>query len=173
MRVINILNMKKYAVQPNLAEKIALQLKFSKNYFFFLFGLKQRELMKHLGLIIEKDPRKIKIQPEEVSGKMVEWLNHSSHWRFDFSYRNMLGYTGLRREQAEAYFSQMGTDFRLWKLNYRLEIAKKRLLEDRSLKMDELSKDLGFKDKSNFYRQFRQKVGMTPRKWRENNGYPE
>ncbi len=173
LRVTNFFIMKRKAAQPSLADRIVLQLKLPRHQLFFLFGINQRDLRKSLGLSMPAIIPKVKISVDEVSEKMEEWLNHSYSWRFDFSYADMLKYTGLRREQAHSYFSRMGTDFRLWINAHRMEEAKKRLLEDRSLKIDEISKDLGFKDKSNFHRQFRLTVGVTPKQWRENNGFLE
>ena len=66
------------------------------------------------------------------------------------------------------YFKErVGMDFRTWRNRLRLEEAKRMLLERSDLQAAEISRRVGFSDRSNFSREFLAYTGLTPGQWRE------
>ena len=64
-------------------------------------------------------------------------------------------------------------DFRSWRIEQRINDAKKILLEDRDVPTSVVGDICGFSDRSNFHTQFVKLVGCSPKKWRETGGQPE
>ena len=65
------------------------------------------------------------------------------------------------------YFKErVGMDFRTWRNRLRLEEAKRMLLERPDLQAAEISRRVGFSDRSNFAREFLAYTGFTPGQWR-------
>lgn len=71
--------------------------------------------------------------------------------------------------------SKTGKPFRIWLSEYRLSLFEKMLRQNPETPVDEIAESCGYKDQSTFRRQFKEKYGMSPLKYRknlENNGSP-
>lgn len=69
------------------------------------------------------------------------------------------------------YFRQRyGMDFRTWRTRLRLEDAKRMLAENPAMQAAEAARRVGFSNRSNFARQFRDYTGFTPVQWRKRSG---
>lgn len=65
--------------------------------------------------------------------------------------------------------SQKGISFSQFVSNYRVEHAKKLMLQQPDLKITEVWMRSGFSSESAFFRSFKTSTGMTPSEWKENN----
>ena len=91
--------------------------------------------------------------------------------RKDFTVEDLAEASGLDSQLVKHYFSSYAkTDFRNWKKIQRIDIMKRLLLEKEDVPIADLIEQTGYKEKSSFYRNFRQQVGCTPKQWRECNG---
>ncbi|MDY4787672.1 MAG: helix-turn-helix domain-containing protein [Bacteroidaceae bacterium] len=72
-------------------------------------------------------------------------------------------YAALRQ-----YFQRhQGTTFRSWRTDLRLEEAKRLLVEEPNLSLNDIMDMVGFNDRGNFYRHFQKKVGCSPSAYRQ------
>ncbi len=70
-----------------------------------------------------------------------------------------------------ALFSRwVGRSFNEYLTDQRIERARKLLLENATLNIAEVARMVGYDDPGYFSRRFRQRVGMSPRQWRERGG---
>ena len=63
------------------------------------------------------------------------------------------------------YKDYFGVPFKTDLINMRLEYAK-RLIEETTLPFEEIAYQCGYTNEIHFYRQFKAKIGMTPREYR-------
>lgn len=78
---------------------------------------------------------------------------------------------GVSVRQLRLYYQDyLNKDFRSWKTSLRIIVAKRMLLEEGDMTIKQLALHLGFKDRSNFHRQFKSYVGCTPKTWQESGG---
>ena len=89
----------------------------------------------------------------------------------DFTIEDLSKANGLDVQMVRHYFSSYAKmDFRNWKKLQRVEVMKRLLLEKEDVPIADLIEKIGYKEKSSFYRNFRQLVGCTPRQWRDCHG---
>lgn len=73
-------------------------------------------------------------------------------------------------EMFKWYFAnRIGTPFRTWRQELRLEEAK-RLLREEDVSVSAVHKMAGIADKSNFHKMFRKQTGMTPQEYKNQFG---
>ena len=63
----------------------------------------------------------------------------------------------------------MGTTFFGLINRYRIEEAKKILLNTESIKMEQLAFDLGYNSKATFFKAFKENTNLSPAKFKEQN----
>ena len=74
---------------------------------------------------------------------------------------------GTTHAMLKWYFTnRMHTTFRTWRLDLRVEEAK-RLLRDEDASTSSVHTLVGVADKSNFHKLFHKQVGMTPKEYKE------
>lgn len=79
---------------------------------------------------------------------------------------------GTTHTALKWYFTnRLHTNFRTWRIALRMEEAKRLISEDRT-PIANIHKMVGVADKSNFYKQFRQATGMTPKEYKEQALHP-
>ena len=64
------------------------------------------------------------------------------------------------------FLSHKGVLFRTWRVMLRIEKAKQLLEMNPKIKISELQTQVGFSDKSYFFRRFKQVTGKTPNEYR-------
>ena len=70
---------------------------------------------------------------------------------------------GTTREFLGWYFrTEIGQDFRPWRVGLRIEYAKQLMAEELGISMNDLARKVGFATKSNFYGYFKKLTGETP-----------
>ena len=84
------------------------------------------------------------------------------------SMEEILDELDLTNQELSFYCSRiLNKKFLTWRKEIRIEDAKKLLLEHPEAPVRHIGYVVGFSDKSNFRRQFREVVGCTPTEWRE------
>ena len=96
---------------------------------------------------IEKVYRDVGISIESLSGKLSIPPDHLSQIIDEILNKNFTGFIN----------------------GFRIEEAKKRLLEERGKTIQEISHQVGFKSKAAFYRAFKKYTGKSPSEFRKNN----
>ena len=64
------------------------------------------------------------------------------------------------------YFSADGRDFRTWRTALRIQDAMEQMKAHPSIPLSTISRRVGFSDRSNFARLFKEHTGVTPNQWR-------
>ena len=65
------------------------------------------------------------------------------------------------------YFEADGKDFRSWRTELRLRDAMQQMLSEPRTPLSTIARRVGFSDRSNFARLFKQYTGVTPLQWRK------
>ena len=113
------------------------------------------------------------IDYDEIHLKVNDWAEHRAAAGPDFTLGNIAEDIGVPKRALSRYFEDwLKVDFRLWRNRIRIASAQRMLLVD-DVDMGEMAMRLGFKDKSNFHRQFKALVGCTPGRWKNSGGHPE
>lgn len=106
-------------------------------------------------------------------GNMLEaWFDDEANLRYNFSISDLAYKFGVRTAVLSDYFRLvLKKDFRSYKIERKIAVAKEILLYDEDVIILRVAERLGFRDKSNFHRQFKKYVGCTPRQWRNCSGH--
>ena len=65
------------------------------------------------------------------------------------------------------YFAADGKDFRTWRTALRIEDAMAQMKAEPDTPISTISRRVGFSDRSNFARLFKEHIGLTPFQWRQ------
>lgn len=154
---------------------------------FLLFGINNRDkhlylkTKKHkdrpgrqerLSLALKKQDNKK--SAEEIADLIKIWLSDESNYLKDFSLSDLSKSIGVSQRSLSRYFElHSETDFRSWKSELKIAKAKNLLLDQYDMDIAAVANAVGFKDRSNFHKQFKMLCGCTPGQWRDTNGHPE
>lgn len=78
-----------------------------------------------------------------------------------------------RRELSEYFDVHLHSTFRIWLSDIRLAEAQKMIVAHPEFSNDTISTACGFSSRSQLYKIFSDKLGMSPKQWREKNGVVE
>lgn len=78
-----------------------------------------------------------------------------------------------RRELSEYFDLHLHSTFRIWLSDIRLAEAQKMIAAHPEYSNDTISSSCGFSSRSQLYKIFSDKLGMSPKQWREKNGVEE
>lgn len=96
-----------------------------------------------------------------------KWVDEKLFVRNDQTVEEIAAELGTTHAMLKWYFTnRMHTTFRTWRLDLRVEEAK-RLLRDEDASTSSVHTLVGVADKSNFHKLFRKQVGMTPKEYKE------
>lgn len=104
---------------------------------------------------------------DKVARSLDRWLNEGKlHECYD-SLEDIIEDLGVTHAELK-YFCAMkfGKPFLTWRKELRMEEAKELLRLHPEIPICHIAFDLGFSDKSNFRKQFKDIVGCTPSEWR-------
>lgn len=94
------------------------------------------------------------------------WVESRQYVRCDLTVEEIAGQLCTTHEMFKWYFAnRIGTPFRTWRQELRLQEAK-RLLREEDVSVSAVHKMVGIADKSNFHKIFRKQTGMTPQEYR-------
>ena len=107
---------------------------------------------------------------DKVEKRLARWVKEGRHHECDNSMEEILDELGLTNGELSFYCSHvLNKKFLTWRKEMRIEDAKKLLMEQPETPVRHIGYIIGFSDKSNFRRQFREVVGCTPTEWRRKN----
>jgi AraC-like DNA-binding protein len=116
-------------------------------------------------------PRPQRFSVDEIDSAVKKWTFEHPLPDQDMKIDDLAATLGVSLRQLRAYFqSFLNMDFRTWKTSRRIDVAKRLLLDDQGMSINQIASYLGFKDRSNFYRQFKYRVGCTPKYWQDCGG---
>ena len=78
-----------------------------------------------------------------------------------------------RRELSEYFDLHLHSTFRIWLSDIRLAEAQKMIAAHPEYSNDTISSSCGFSSRSQLYKIFSDKLGMSPKQWREKLGMEE
>lgn len=111
---------------------------------------------------------------KEIGLLVEQWFSKLSNLRYNMTLDDLSFQFGIPKRSLLNYFQNvLKKDFRTFKTEYRIDYAKEMLLENEDLNVADIAEIVGFKDKSNFHRQFKKQVGCTPCQWRNSGGHLE
>lgn len=119
----------------------------------------------------EQDESKPKpVTPEELYRRAcIVMENDLSYLGTNYTIDDLARQTFTNKGYLSGAINQMsGMTFRNWLAKYRVEYAKRILLENPDISISKLSKMCGFIGRNSFYRQFSNIEGMTPTEWAKN-----
>jgi len=158
---------------------------FSEFTNLFLFGISGKDVMKFARAVrrlpdheeLTETEQTVRGEPDYacIRKRISQWMASGNHLIADFSISDLSESIDIPKKDLFRYFERhLRQDFRSWKSDLRIEKAKSLLLEDTgNQNLRSLANSVGFRDKSNFHRQFKQRTGCTPAEWRQTGGHPE
>lgn len=110
----------------------------------------------------------------DAEGRLAEaidrWVESRQFVRCDLTVEEIAEQLCTTHEMFKWYFAnRIGTPFRTWRQELRLEEAK-RLLREEDVSVSAVHKMAGIADKSNFHKMFRKQTGMTPQEYKNQFG---
>jgi AraC-like DNA-binding protein len=100
--------------------------------------------------------------------KLEKWVSGKQFIRQGITIDMLAAELYTNRNYLSSYINKhCKQTFREWINELRIEEAKKMLLQQPRLSIQEIALHTGFANKSNFGRQFLKQTGLTPKKWRE------
>lgn len=108
----------------------------------------------------------------ELAQKVDAWIESGDYITPGLTIKDLADKLGTNRTYLSGYInSTFGISFRNWITNLRLEYSKKLMMEYPEKKLPEISEMSGFMSLSNYMKNFSDKEGCTPAKWRTLSGY--
>ncbi len=105
---------------------------------------------------------------DKVEKRLARWIRDCKHHESYDSMEEILDELGLTNGELTIYCSRvLNKKFLTWRKELRIEDAKRLLMENPDAPVHHIGYIVGFSDKSNFRRQFKEVVGCTPTEWRE------
>ena len=125
--------------------------------------------------VVEAVPPKVekveKVDFDQMAVCLEEWAKVPENCCKDYDMTALARYTGQEYEQVRSYFrDRIPVSFRTWRMEMKLDVAKRLLLEKENLRIEEVAVISGFYSIPNFYRRFKRSVGCTPLQWRSCRG---
>ena len=150
----------------------------SGNIKLFLFGIDRREASRTDRFRYGDGSRRQRMSRasfEQIEMLLERWASHQADSNWNPSLSELAKDINVEKSALLSYFSRyLKKDFRSWKSSLRISRARAMLInEDNPLDIDIISRQLGFSNKSNFHRQFKQHTGCTPGQWKSSGGHPE
>jgi AraC-like DNA-binding protein len=115
---------------------------------------------------------RVRLRPRPARGKLAPWQERRAKELMIAGIRGEATLTELARECglsrshfARAFKATTGSSPHRWLQARRVERASE-LLENSTIPVGEIARQLGFADQSHFTRVFRRSIGETPRAWR-------
>jgi len=109
--------------------------------------------------------------PEDLYERALFVMEHYKCYRdpaFDINALAQLIFSN-RTYTSAAINQKSGMNFRSWLAKYRIDHAISLLKENPDIKVDDLLNACGFDNRTNYYRQFKNIMGMSPAEWLSSN----
>lgn len=100
---------------------------------------------------------------DKLRNSLQEWVRNEKYLNSDKSIEEVAHELGTDISFLRWYFNtQMDKDFRTYRVELRIEYAKRLLVENPELSINSISYRAGFNTKANFYTYFKKYVGVSP-----------
>ena len=104
----------------------------------------------------------------EIAGKIKEWIDQNGYTRPGLTIKELSDILHTNRTYLSEYIrTTYGMSFRDWITGLRMEYAKREMVRHPEWTIDEISKASGFLSSSHFMKNFKEKEGHSPAKWRK------
>lgn len=108
------------------------------------------------------------LSDDEMSKKLEEWTDNGYYRNAGITMEQLTEYFGLSRNTLSEYFNRtLHISFRDWITGLRIADAKRMMIDDPSITMDEVAQRVGFSGKSYFSTVFKRCEKVTPSEWRK------
>lgn len=102
---------------------------------------------------------------------LTQWCDEERFTESDVNMAKLSQQVGVARRELSAYFEQyLGLTFRVWLSDLRFAEAQRLILAHPDYSNESISSICGFSSRSQLYKMFSTRLGMTPREWREKQG---
>ena len=106
---------------------------------------------------------------DKLRNSLQEWVRNEQYLNSDKSIEEVAHELGTDISFLRWYFNtQMDKDFRTYRVELRIEYAKRLLAENPQLSINSISYRAGFNTKANFYTYFKKYVGVSPAEYLSN-----
>lgn len=112
--------------------------------------------------------------PEEELARLdpvvKAWVQDKGYRRPDPTIEAAAVRMGMDSRKLHQYaLARFGLDFRTWRSRLRIRDAQEALLQEPAIPASVIARRVGYNDRSNFARHFKEATGMTPAQWRREN----
>ncbi|MBR1405962.1 MAG: AraC family transcriptional regulator [Bacteroidales bacterium] len=113
-------------------------------------------------------PESRRISYDEIRQRVESWVAGKDDFMDEVSLEDLAIQTNLYKTHLLKYFRHCEhKDFRYWKMEKKIELARRLLLDDPDRPVADIAVRAGFNNAANYFRQFRRVTGCTPAQWRE------
>ena len=111
---------------------------------------------------------------EKISMALNKWVKDGGYRDSSTNISKVSREVYLSRRELSEYFDlHLNSTFRIWLSDIRLAEAQKMIAAHPEYSNDTISSSCGFSSRSQLYKIFSDKLGMSPKQWREKNGVEE
>ena len=109
-----------------------------------------------------------------IERKLTEWTDNPENDSKNPRLEELADALNIDKHALNIYFIKHAKkDFRIWKSEMKIKKARAMLIrKDNALDVNQVAAAMGFHDKSNFHRLFKQYTGCTPGEWKSTGGHP-
>lgn len=108
------------------------------------------------------------LSDDEMSKKLEEWTSNGYYRNYGITMEQLTEYFGLSRNTLSEYFNRtLHISFRDWITGLRIADAKRMMIDEPSITIDEVAQRVGFSGKSYFSTVFKRCEKVTPSEWRK------
>ena len=124
--------------------------------------------MENIQVSLDGIPEKTETRAEKrLTEALDQWVKNERYLCPDVPLEEVANELNTDVDSLHDYFlSHKGVLFRTWRVMLRIEKAKQLLEMNPKIKISELQTQVGFSDKSYFFRRFKQVTGKTPNEYR-------
>lgn len=168
--------------KPTVMKRALASAHLPGNIKLFLFGFYRKVSSKRMTGIKSDDnektfiPRihKTKTTKMLIERKLTEWTDNPENNSKNPTLEELADALNIDKHALNIYFIKHAKkDFRIWKSEMKIKKARAMLIrKDNALDVNQAAEALGFHDKSNFHRLFKQYTGCTPGQWKSTGGHP-
>ncbi len=129
-----------------------------------------KDLFKSLFPSREQALSFLPLSPEEearVEARLQTWVNNKGYRLPQRTLIEAAESIGTTYSILYRYFAADGRDFRTWRTALRIEDAMEQMKAEPDTPLSTIGRRVGFSDRSNFARLFKEHIGLTPYQWRQ------
>ena len=129
-----------------------------------------KEFFKSLFPTREQALSLLPLSPEEearVEARLQIWVDNKGYRLPQRTLMEAAESIGTTYPILYRYFAADGKDFRTWRTALRIEDAMVQMKAEPDTPISTISRRVGFSDRSNFARLFKEHIGLTPFQWRQ------